>query len=281
MKTGKYYLGVAIVVGVLSVAAFGEVGPASPSPQGELPQTENEPLLIAQPNPALTGVRQLYIVILAPGAEPNKDGLVLKDLEAAVESKISQAGFKIARAIQREHTLRSLDIPELRIYINMLEIEEPAQYVFHIETTLAKKAYLTKDASRRTKVELWKAEPAMHAASVEDMPAAVTSAVLEQVEGFVNAHQAANHLNKRISGSDANDISIAAKEEVEPNAESTPASQRGEPSEYKYVASNNGKVFHKPNCIWAEKIKPENLVYYNSRDKAINAGKKPCKICNP
>ena len=263
MKTGKYYLGIAIVIGILSAAVLGEV---------ELPPPEDEPLLLAQPNPTLTGIRQLYIVILPPDAEPNKDCLNWKNLEAAVESKISQSGIKIAQAIQREHILRSLAIPELRIDINMLKTEEPVQYIFHIETSLAKKVYLTKDASQRIKVDLWKTELAMQAVSAEAMPAAVTSAVLEQVEGFIHAYLAANPPNKRPS--DSNDISIVPKEQVKPAAESTPA-------EYEYVASKNGKVFHKPDCIWAKRIKPENLVNYSSRDEAINAGKKPCKQCNP
>jgi hypothetical protein len=271
-KNGKYYLGIAIVIGILSAAVLGEVEPASPAPRGELPPLEDKPLLLAQPNPTLTGVRQLYIVILHSDAEPNKDGLNWKNLEAAVESKIGQSGIKIAKAIQHEHILRSLAIPELRININMLKIEEPNQYIFHIETSLAKKVYLTKDSSQRIKVDLWKTEPAMRAVSAEGMPAAVTSVVLEQVEGFIHAYLAANPPNKRPS--DANDINAAPKEQVEPVTESTPV-------EYEYVASKNGKVFHKPDCIWAKKIKPENLVGYSSRKEAINAGKKPCKQCNP
>jgi hypothetical protein len=263
MKTKKYCLGIAIVIGILSAAVFGEI---------ELPPAEDKPLLLAQPNPTLTGVKQLYIVILAPDAEPNKDGLVWKNLEAAVESKISQSGIKIVQAIQREHILGSLTIPELRIDINMLKIEEPVQYIFHIETSLAKMVYLTKDASQRIKVDLWKTEPTMQAISAEGMPAAVTSVVLEQVEAFIHAHLAANPPNKQPS--DSNDIITVTKEQVEPTAESTPA-------EYQYVASKNSKVFHKPDCIWAKRIKPENLVNYSSRDEAINAGKKPCKQCNP
>lgn len=274
MKNGKYYLGAAIVIGILSAAVLGEVESASPTPRGELPPPEDKPLLPAQPNPTLTGIRQLYIVILPPDAEPNKDGLNWKNLEATVESKISQSGIKIARAIQRERILRSLAVPELRIDINMLKIEEPVQYIFHIETSLAKKVYLTKDSSRCIKVDLWKTEPTMRAVSAEGMPAAVTSAVLEQVEAFIHAHLAANSPNKRPSGSDANDISTAAEEQVEPAAESTPA-------EYKYVASKNGKVFHKPDCIWVKRIKPENLIGYSSREEAINAGKKPCNLCKP
>jgi hypothetical protein len=260
MKTGKYYLGIVIVIGILCVPALGEIESSSPG------------TLLGQPEPTLTGIRQLYIVILPPDAEPNKDGPVWKNLEAAVESKISEAGIKVAKAIQREHVLRSLDIPELRIDINMLKTEEPNQYIFHIETSLAKKVYLTKDASRRIKADLWKTEPIMQAVSAEGMPAAVTSAVLEQVEAFIHAHLTANPPHKRLS--DANDISTAAKEQVEPAAESTQV-------EYKYIASKNSNIFHKPDCIWVKRIKPENLVYYSSRDEAINAGKKPCKQCNP
>jgi hypothetical protein len=263
MKTGKYYLGLAIIIGTLSAAVLGEV---------ELPPPEDKPLLLAQPNPTLTGIRQLYIVILPPDAEPNKDGLNWKNLEAAVESKISQSSIKIAQAIQREHILRSLAIPELRINISMLKIEEPVQYVFHIQTSLAKKVYLTKDSSQRIKVDLWKTEPAMQAVSAEGMPAAVTSAVLEQVEAFIHAHLAANPPNKRPS--DSNDISEAAEEQLELAAESTPA-------EYKYVASKNSDVFHKLECSSVKRIKPENLVNYSSREEAISAGKRPCGRCNP
>lgn len=265
MKTRKCYLVLAVAIGILCVPVFGEV---------ELPPPENKPLLLAQPNPTLTGIRQLYIVILPPDAEPNKDGLVWANLESAVNSKISEAGIKVAEAIQREHVLRSLAIPELRIDINMLRIEEPNQYIFHIETSLAKKVYLTRDVSRYIKADLWKTEPTMQAVSAEGMPAAVTGAVLEQVEAFIHTHLAANPPSKRPSGSDANDISTAAKEQVEPVAESTPV-------EYEYVASKNSNIFHKPDCSSAKRIKPENLVYYSSRDEAINAGKKPCKLCNP
>ena len=52
-------------------------------------------------------------------------------------------------------------------------------------------------------------------------------------------------------------------------------------AEYKYVASQSSKVFHKPECRWATRIKPENLVGYNSKDEVIKAGKRPCKQCKP
>jgi len=52
-------------------------------------------------------------------------------------------------------------------------------------------------------------------------------------------------------------------------------------AEYKYVASKNSEIFHKPGCRWAKKISPTNLVGYNSTDEATKAGKRPCKLCKP
>ena len=48
-----------------------------------------------------------------------------------------------------------------------------------------------------------------------------------------------------------------------------------------YVASKNSQVFHRADCKSAAKISEKNLVRYNSRDEAIQAGKKPCHECNP
>jgi micrococcal nuclease len=48
-----------------------------------------------------------------------------------------------------------------------------------------------------------------------------------------------------------------------------------------YIASRNREPFHVTSCRWAEKISSSNAVYYNTRDEAIGAGHRPCKVCNP
>lgn len=48
-----------------------------------------------------------------------------------------------------------------------------------------------------------------------------------------------------------------------------------------YVASRLREPFHYPWCKWAQKIAPENLVWYQSRQEAIADGHRPCKVCNP
>lgn len=258
MKTKRYCLVLAVVIGTLCVSAFGEV---------ELPRSE-EPVLIGRVNPALAGIDKLLVFIVPPDAEPNKDGLVFKELEAKVISKLQEAGvktdFRIAGSI--------LNIPELRVVINMLKLEELGQYVFHIRTSLASKVSLAAEPSWFIKGDVWKTGPVMQAVSVRGMPEKVNDAVLEQVETFISCYQVANPNDVRPA--DANGISAMPKEAAGLIAKPAVA-------KYKYVASKKSKVFHRSDCSWAKRISPKNLVGYNRRAEAIRAGKRPCKRCKP
>ena len=49
----------------------------------------------------------------------------------------------------------------------------------------------------------------------------------------------------------------------------------------KYVGHKNSKKFHYPECKWAKKMKPENQVWFNNREEAVNKGYIPCKVCRP
>lgn len=48
-----------------------------------------------------------------------------------------------------------------------------------------------------------------------------------------------------------------------------------------YVASKIRAPFHLATCKWAQKIDPQNLVWYSTREAAIADGHCPCKVCNP
>jgi hypothetical protein len=259
MKTGKYFFLLAVVTAILCVPTHGEV---------ELPRPENEPILLGQPNPALAGIDKLYVVVTLLDDEPIKDGLSRGELETRIVNKLKEHSIKVTTAIAGD----ILNIPELRVNIETLKLKDLQQYVYCIQTSLANKVSLSNEPHLCIKADVWKTEPAMRSVSAESMPAAVTIAVLEQVEAFIHAYLAANPLGKQPF--DVNDISIAPKEQVKPTTKTTPA-------EYKYVASKNSKVFHRPGCPSAKRIKPENLVGYSSRGEAINAGKRPCKRCKP
>ena len=44
-----------------------------------------------------------------------------------------------------------------------------------------------------------------------------------------------------------------------------------------YVGSKNSDIYHKPECEWAKRIKPENLVCYHSEEEVKNLT--PAKSC--
>ena len=44
-----------------------------------------------------------------------------------------------------------------------------------------------------------------------------------------------------------------------------------------YVASKNSNIYHKPECKWAKKIKPENLICFHSEEEL--EGYEPAKSC--
>lgn len=48
----------------------------------------------------------------------------------------------------------------------------------------------------------------------------------------------------------------------------------------RYVASKNSKVFHKPDCSFAAKIKEENKVWFSSIEEAESKGFKPHSCVN-
>lgn len=48
-----------------------------------------------------------------------------------------------------------------------------------------------------------------------------------------------------------------------------------------YVGNKNSKIFHYSDCSSVGKMKSSNKVYFNSRNAAVNAGYRSCKVCRP
>jgi hypothetical protein len=158
----------------------------------------------------------------------------------------------------------------------MLKLQDSQQYVFHIQTSLAAKVYLPRGRPWSLKADVWKAQPTMRATSIRNMPGKVTGVVLEQVEAFINAYKVANPQGVQPTDAyDANSVLLTA-----PGTHIKPVT-KFPPAKYKYLASKNSKVFHRPLCSSAARISPKNLVGFSTRAEAIRAGKRPCKLCKP
>lgn len=48
-----------------------------------------------------------------------------------------------------------------------------------------------------------------------------------------------------------------------------------------YIGSIKSDKYHKPDCRYAKQIAPENIIYFDSKQEAEQAGYKPCGWCKP
>lgn len=262
MKTKKYYLILAIVTGILYTPALGEVK--------FYPSAEESSHIV--PDPALVEVKLISVTIVPADMVFEKDSFDQEELKAEVEYKLKKAGINVF--IPKEGIVYRLpEISELKVRMEMFKFADFEEHVCRIQTFLSRLVNLPAKQSWSFRTDVWKTEPVMQVVSVQDMPAAVTNAVLNQVETFISCYQIATQ--RPVQPADANDITaVTVPKRV--GAVAKPAVAK-----YNYVASKNSKVFHNPECSSAKRILPKNLVGYNSRNEVLKAGKRPCKICKP
>jgi len=48
-----------------------------------------------------------------------------------------------------------------------------------------------------------------------------------------------------------------------------------------YVGSKKSDKYHFPSCVWAQQIKPDNEIWFSSKEEAQSKGYVPCKVCRP
>lgn len=52
-------------------------------------------------------------------------------------------------------------------------------------------------------------------------------------------------------------------------------------AEKQFVGSINSNKYHYPSCRWAQRIYPENEIWFSSPQGAQAKGYVPCKVCRP
>jgi hypothetical protein len=261
MKIKTYYLILAITAVSFCAAVPG---------QTEQPLPDDKPLLINQPHPALAGIGTLHVVVLRYGTKQNEDVPFFKQIETDVNEKLRRDGIELDTPTADNIS----SIPELRIYVSSLSLEDSQQRIFHIRTALARAVCLKNEQNPVFKADIWQADPVMQTVSAENMPAKITDIILKQVEGFIYAYKATNSAAKQSSEAKISESDSPAAPENQAKA-GTESAAAG------FLASKSSSIFHKPECRWAKNISEQNLVSYTSKDEAIKAGKRPCKSCNP
>lgn len=261
MKAKTCRIIVTVVAAFLPVCVVGRT-------ESSLPH--GQPFSMDKPHPALVGIDSLRARILRGGNDRNADGLDWTQLYTKVAQKLDNAGVKLNSDV----TQGTSNNPELRIYIEVLKLEDSPKRVFRVQTSLARTVCLTEKRDPIFKAEIWQTSPVMQAVSADELPVMVTDVVLEQVEAFVLACKASNPRNGQSPEglTKQADSPMPTEKKPEPDASS---------SATEYIASRSSGVFHRPECRWAQNIAAENLVRYSSKEEADKDGKRPCKSCNP
>lgn len=251
--------GLIVLFLIFSISVFAEI------------EKPPEPRLIAKPNPALADINSLMVVISPQPAEPNIDGFAWSQLLEVVSGKLNHDGIQTIAAVAGN----ILEIPELRLNIDLLKLGDSRQYAFRVQISIARKVLLEDVSGGYIKADVFKTDAVVDMVQIDEMPKAVSDAVSHQVDIFITALSVSKQLSHQADAEKSK--SQSKKTPVKKDSKSAEQQDGGT----KYVASKNGKVFHKADCQFAKKIKPENLVTYDTRDDALKAGKNPCKTCNP
>lgn len=226
-------------------------------------------VLLGRPNPALCCIDRVYIVIEGPDRSRLDKDRRWQALRSEVLSEIQGVGIKTLPPVSPDTAAR-LEIPEFHIQIQTTESNDSQQSVFFVRSFLARQVYFNEDHSIAIKAEVWGTEPVLQFVLTDRCLAETSKIALRDAKAF--AHSVITARRKKVS---ANTFAS------EPNDREAAKSQRTQIPTGAFVASKNSRVFHKPDCPFAELILPENLVTYKTRDDAIKAGKRPCKRCKP
>ncbi|HNS19112.1 MAG TPA: Ada metal-binding domain-containing protein [Sedimentisphaerales bacterium] len=223
----------------------------------------DEPLLVSA-DPVLADVNQLTVVLATrdtPGVERMID---VADVKARILQKLGEAGVGVVPR-GTETT------PRLVVHIEGMEVPGSDQCVFRVQTALDRLVIVPGQGNRHLLTEVWRVGSTMAVVAKSQASSAIRDAALVQTGAFADAHRTA----RRLLGVTKDTPGVAqgsAQAASQAAAVTSPSA---------FVASKNGRVFHRPDCRWAQNISADNLVRYQTREEAIASGKNPCKSCKP
>ena len=212
--------------------------------------------------------------ILALGAPDEAGGIVTNVVDGdTFDLRIEKTDSRIIYEIERVR-LADVDSPE------MSTPEGPPAKVFATEALLGKKVWLDIDDKSR---------------DGRDPYGRLIAVVYLEEDGSINTTHPFNRLLVDAGHAVIKDF---ANNEFDPatwwSSPSTTAGRSTSQSitaipqpavttstQKKFVGSKKSDKYHYPSCRWAEKILPQNEIWFSSSEEARRAGYVPCGVCKP
>ncbi len=160
----------------------------------------------------------------------------------------------------------------LKVLIKVYKPTDLKTFIYNLKVYFVQTVSLERIPEAKIDAVTWELTWLAHG-SKDRITEAVPKNLKIMIDNFIRDYRTANSFSGKPPDTNAmNNVSVTA-----------PQGQirSGVAGRYKYVSSKNSQVFHSPECRSAKRIKPENLIGYNSKDEVIQAGKRPCKVCKP
>jgi len=223
--------------------------------QAANPQAQTGPNVLLSAHHGLVDVDSVAVVLAAPGPGLEVPPVDLVQLKTRVIEMLSPAGI---RHVESQTPLA----PRLVVRMEGLAIPDCDKCIWRAQIALTRGVTLPGWPDSQLQAEVWQAQPVMQVVGRQEAAGVISAAVLAQVEAFVAACQAARSPLSAV-----------------PDAKQNPVAPTVAGSAF--VCSKSSQVFHRPDCRWVQSIAADNLIGYKSRDEAVQAGKRPCKTCQP
>ncbi len=217
---------------------------------------------------SLKGVQAMTVDVVCSQDVKDTD-LKQQDIRENIVKQLEQAGIKIM-PVQLWQTVPGRC--RLKVLIKVYRPSDLKTFIYNLKVCFVQTVALERIPEAKIDVVTWELAWLAHG-SKNRLTETVPKNLKIMTDNFIRDYHLANTQDGELSGnSESNIVSVTApKGQV----------RSGVAARYKYVSSKNSQVFHRPQCRSVKRIKPENLVGYNSKDEAIQAGKRPCKVCKP
>jgi len=216
--------------------------------------------LVANPG-AVAGLTQLAVIVTLPPTGPDAVPVDGEALRVRIAEKLGQVGIKPVDG-------EAGDIPRLVVRIESTAMPESDQYACRVQVALIRLMILPNLPDPPIPAEVWQGRPMLEVVPLATAGAAVDAAVQSQVNAFLAGHHAARRALEQ-----AQRVPLGSAVSGPPGSPAVPACP--------FVSSRSSPIFHRVDCRWAQSIAAGNRIGYKSREEALQAGKRPCKTCQP
>jgi hypothetical protein len=217
---------------------------------------------------SLRGVQAMTVdIVCSEGA--TEAGLNQQDIRDKLIDQLEQTGIKI---IPGQFWQTAPGRCRLKVLIKVYKPSDLKTFIYNLKVYFIQTVALERIPESKIDTATWELSWLGHG-SKDRLAESVPANLKSMIDSFIRDYRTSNSFSGKSSDTKtADNVSVTSPKGLI-HSDVTVS--------YKYVSSKNSQVFHRPNCRSAKRIKPENLIGYNSREEAIQAGKRPCKVCKP